>query len=205
MYCKPCSNLFRALPVLVLGAVLALQGCKSDPAEPAGAAAPTKTSVDLSGEYTSTTDVVSVDHAARTVTLRREDGSLFTLQVGQAARNFDQIAAGDKVRVRYEERLTASLRPAGDTAQPATGAVAADRTAAGEKPGGAVGVAVTVRVKIESIDLERDIVVFSLASGELVAHRVSTSAGREFVKGLKLGDVVQLDYSQGLALSVEEL
>ena len=51
---------------------------------------------------------------------------------------------------------------------------------------------------------ERDIVVFSLASGELIAHRLQTPQGREFVEGLKVGNVVQLDYAEAAALSIEK-
>jgi hypothetical protein len=60
-------------------------------------------------------------------------------------------------------------------------------------------------VTIESIDPKRDIVVFSLASGELLSHRVATTEGRAFVRGLKIGDRVTLGYSEALAISVEAL
>ncbi len=196
----------RVLHLLVLGALLALHGCKSGqsgttvPPPP-----PPSKSVEFSNEFTATAEVVAVERDQRMVTLRRENGSLFALQVGQAARNFDQLAAGDRVRVRYRETLAASRRPAGESARAAEGVVGAGRTAAGAKPGGALGLAMSVSVKIESLDLARDIVVFSLASGELIAHRIATAEGREFAGGLKIGDVVQLDYAEALALSVEEL
>jgi hypothetical protein len=65
--------------------------------------------------------------------------------------------------------------------------------------------AVSVRVKIESIDLEHNIVVFAPVCGELIAHRLRTTEGREFVRGLEVGDTVQLDYLEALALEVQEL
>lgn len=43
----------------------------------------------------------------------------------------------------------------------------------------------------------------SLASGELIARRIQTPQGREFVSGLKVGDIVQLDYKEAAALSIE--
>jgi hypothetical protein len=48
-------------------------------------------------------------------------------------------------------------------------------------------------------------VVFSLASGELVARRLQTAEGRAFVTSLVIGDVVQLDFTQSLALGIEKL
>jgi hypothetical protein len=195
----------HALCVIIFGSLLALASFKPAQSE---ATQPTRTKpapVSLSNEFTATAEVIAVDHARRTVTLRREDGRLLALQVGQAARNFDQIAIGDQVRVHYKESLSASLRPAGETARPAEGAVTAGRAEAGAKPGGGVALLMSVRVKIESIDAPHDIVVFSLASGELIAHRLATAEGRSFVTGLRVGDVVQLDYAEAMALSVEKL
>lgn len=199
------SRSSRALPVLVLGALLALPGCKSGQSTAAAPPPPAKTHIEFSNEFSATADVVTIEREQRLVTLRREDGSLFALQVGQAARNLDQLAVGDHVRVRYRETMAASLQPAGESTRAAEGAIGAGRTAAGAKPGGGLGLAMNVRVRIESLDLAHDIAVFSLASGELIAHRLATSEGREFAKGLKIGDIVQLDYTEAVALSVEEL
>lgn len=205
MHCDARPFSFVALLIFVVSAPIALQGCKSAESDAAAAAPPAKSRVELSNEFTATAEVAVVARDTRRVTLRREDGSLFVVQVGQAARNFDQIEVGDKVRVRFQETLAVSLRPESKSAQPAQGVMGAARTEAGAKPGAGVGLAVSARVKIESIDLAHDIVVFSLASGELVAHRLATAEGREFAAGLKVGDVVQLDYAEVLALSVEEL
>jgi hypothetical protein len=181
---------------LLLGALFALAACQTTtPPEP----------TEVSNVATVTAQVVTVDKDARLITLRREDGILFDVYAGAEVRNFDQVEAGDTLRVNYEERLAASLRPAEEGPAPARAALAAARTEPGSKPGAGIGLTVSVRVKIESIDLEHDIVVFSLASGELVAHRLATDEGRTFVKGLKLGDTVQLDYTQALAIGIEEL
>ena len=65
--------------------------------------------------------------------------------------------------------------------------------------------AISLRVRIESLDLPHDIVVFALASGELLTHRLVSAEGREFAEGLKVGDVVQLDYDEAVALSVDAM
>ncbi len=200
-----CPSLSRVPPLLLVGSLISLLGCHSAQPVATDPPRPAKTSAEISNEFTATAEVRAVEREQRKVTLRREDGSLLALQVGQAARNFDQIAVGDKVRVRYKESLAASLRPAGDTASAAQGVIGAARTEPGAKPGGGVGVAVSLRVKIESIDLEHNIVVFSLASGELIAHRLATPQGREFARSLVVGNIVQLDYAEALALSVDEL
>lgn len=195
----------RMLSSAVIGALLLLGACQSNKAaeKPAAPAAPLHATI--SNEISATAEVVTVDSTARVVTLRREDGSLMQVKAGDSVRNFAQIAVGDTLRVQYKESLEATRRPAGEAAVPAQAVAAAARAEAGAKPGGGVGVAISVRVKIESLDLERNIVVFSLASGELSARRVATPEGREFIKGLKVGDTVQLDYTEALALSIEEL
>lgn len=193
--------------LLGLGVLLALCGCKTtkDATQP-GSADPNRVErAQLTNELTAMAEVVAVDPATRIIALRREDGSLFQVKAGPDVRNFAQIAAGDTLRVQYRETLAASLRPAGETAVPVEAGAVAARAKAGAKPGGGVGVGISVRAKVESIDRERDIVVCSLASGEIIARRILTPEGRGFVKGLKVGDTVQLDYTEALALSIAKL
>jgi hypothetical protein len=202
MSSRTSSHVSPALPLL-LGSLLALAGCRS--ASAGAQAAPAGSSVQLADEFTATATVAAIEHDTRLVTLRREDGGLMALRVGDAARNFDQLVVGDRVRARYRESLTATKLGAGAAARSAEIALGAGRTEAGAKPGGGIGVGLSARVTLESIDVEHDVVVFSLASGELVAHRLATDEGRSFVRGLRVVDVVQLDYAEALALTVEEL
>ena len=182
---------------LLLVALLALGACQTTITPPHPVA--------LSNVVKVTAEVVTIAPAERLVTLRREDGILFDVYASEEVRNFDQIAVGDTLRVNYEERLAASLRPMDEKSAPVEAGMVAARAQPGSKPGAGVGLKVSVRVKIESIDLENDIVVFSLDSGELVAHRLATPEGRTFASGLELGDTVQLEYTQALAIGIEKL
>lgn len=172
---------------------------------PTTTARTTPTPVELTNEITSTSQVIGVDKVGRLVTLRREDGSLFQVLAGVEVRNFDQIAAGDTLRVRFKEKLKASLRPANDSGPEVSGGAVSTRAAPGTTPAAGAGYGVAVKVKIESIDRDANIVVFSLPSGELVSHRIATPEGKKFVEGLKIGDKVQLEYSQALALAIEKV
>lgn len=189
----------------LFGALLMLGACQSQEPAQQAASPDAPTHATISNEFSATAAVVAVDAKTRVVTLRREDGSLVPVKCGEDVRNFDQIAAGDTLHVRYAEMLEATRRPAGETAEPAAAAVTAVGAEPGATPAGGVGLAISVRVKVESVDLEHDIVVFSFASGELSARRVVTPEGREFVKGLKVGDTVQLDYTEVLALAIEKV
>jgi hypothetical protein len=198
----------RSSAPIVLSACLALivVSCESTSSStPTQAPAPAPGRVDLSTDLTSKATVVSVDQEKRLVTLRREDGTMFTVEAGPAVRNLAQISAGDALRVHYHESLSATLLPGASTTTPVEGAYVAGRAKVGEKPGAGVGMAATARVKIESVDKTNHIVVFSLDSGELNTVRAQRPEGRSFVEGLKVGDIVQLDYTVASALSIDKL
>ena len=197
------STTTGATASLLLGTMLVLSACQSN--QSAQQPAKRTESAKIASDIEATAKVVAVDATARLVTLRREDGSQFRVLAGEAVRNFDRIAVGNDLRVRYREELKASILPAGTSATPATAALGAGRATPGTMPAAGVGMALTVRVKVESIDRERNILVCSLASGDLLARRVVTPEGKEFIKGLQIGETVQLDYAESLAISIESL
>lgn len=191
---------------LLAVALLGLSACESTPGPTVSSStsAAGTPSVKISQEVSTTAQVIAVDQASRLVTLRGEDDRLRRVRAAPAVHNLDQISAGDTLRVRYEIVLMATQLPAGADLRLAQGAVAAARAAKGAAPAGAFEAAVSVRVRIESIDAAHDLVVFAPASGELITHRIATDAGREFVRKLKIGDLVQLDYGEALGLSIEK-
>lgn len=197
----------------VLASVLVAGACTSTssaPPAPYSASSTERASqpgrkAEITNEFTATAEVVAVNAAERSITIRREDGTEIGLVVDEHVRNLDQIKAGDSLRLRYRESLTAEIRPPGENPVAAQGAIAAGRAKPGAKPGAGMGVAVRLQVKIESIDEKHGIVVFSPASGELIAHRIVTPEGRDFLKHLVVGDSVQLDYLEAVALDVTKL
>jgi hypothetical protein len=198
-----------SVPALLVAVLLALPACESAPPSSTKASSSASTTTAQSSkieqDLNSESQVVAIDAGARLVTLRGEDGRLRQIRCGEAVRNFDQIAVGDTLQVRYREALTATLLPADASMREPRGFAVAARAEKGETPAAGFGVAVSVRVKIESIDASRDIVVFSTPAGELVSHRIATATGREFVRKLKVGDLVQLDYDEALALGIEKV
>jgi hypothetical protein len=192
----------RASCAILLTSLLAFTACKSD-MNAETPPVPENHRAEISNEITAAAQVVGIDPTQRLVSLRREDGTVFTLEVGSGVRNFGQVKVGDELSVRYRETLAASLLPKDSGVGMAEGAFAAGRAEPGSKPGAGMALAISFPVEIESIDLDNDIVVFSLASGELIARRLQTDAGRTFVKGLELGDRVQLEFTEAVALGIE--
>lgn len=209
MHHSPSSLLWTALHIPIL---IALASCGSTPPpaethskSSSNATSAVASSAKIEQEVNSKFQVVAIEASARLVTLRGEDGRLIQLHAGDAVRNLDQISVGDTLQVRYQTALTATQLPDSASMRTDRGAAVAARAAKGATPAAGIGMNVSIRVQIESIDLDRDIVVFSKSDGELISHRVTTDAGRAFVRKLAIGDLVQLDYEQLFALAIDKI
>jgi hypothetical protein len=199
------NSLRNSRPILIAALMsLAVVACKNT-SSPSNYSAQYPGRVDLSSDQTATAEVTAVDPAGRFITLREKDGSTLTVQAGPEVRNFDQIRAGDTLRVRYHETLAATLRPNDDTTSPVKGAAVVGSAKPGSAPAGGVGLAATTQVRIKSVDLENDIVVFEMDSGALRKVHAVRPEGREFIRTLKNGDIVQLDYKSSMALTIEKM
>ena len=69
---------------------------------------PGKASVAVAAKISA--QVVGIDKATRTVTLKGPEGNVVDVVAGDEVKNFDQIKLGDFVVVRYAEALTLELR-----------------------------------------------------------------------------------------------
>ena len=80
----------------------------------ASAAAQTKT---IQGEMkTATATVEAIDHAARQVTIKRDNGEYSTITVPADVTKFDAIKVGDKVTARYYDNIVLRLKLPGEKA-----------------------------------------------------------------------------------------
>jgi hypothetical protein len=195
---RAARRAFGLVAALALAAA-GVAGCKSE--GEAGTQKPG--TAEVSKTVTEKASVVSVDKQNRLVTLKAKDGQTTTVQCGPEVRNFDQISAGDSVVVRYLVSLAVALVKPGET-PPAAATLAAGRAEKGEKPGAAVGGQITATVKIESVDLKKNLVVFTAPNGGLRAVNVEKPEGVKFIQGIKPGDLVQITYTEALAVSVEK-
>jgi len=192
---------FRAAAAI---AALFAAGCAEPPKETLQESkAPEDASI--ANEVTKTAKVASIDQATRTVGLVDADGRKGSVVCGPEVRNFEQIAVGDTVAVRYHESLAVALVKPGATPPDASVALAGGRAAKGAQPAAAIGGQITQLVKIDSVDLKRNVVVFTpTVGGVQVATIVKRDEGKAFIAGLKPGDVVEITYTQAVAISVEK-
>jgi hypothetical protein len=163
-------------------------------------------SVSFSDVFETAATVTAVDQAQRLVTVRGPEGNELTLEAGPEVRNLAQVEVGDVVRLSYEqswmaERIAPDRAP--EVAAAATAAAA--RAAEGERPGVALGAAMTMVVMIESIGPDGRTATFITPDGFLEAIFVRREQSRAFASKLAPGDLVQLTRAETLALVVEPL
>ena len=146
-----------------------------------------------------TATVVEIDHKKREVTLKAADGREETFIVDEAAKNLDQVKKGDVLVVTYAEALAYEVKKPGAGA---TGiAVGAATAKPGEMPAGVIARETTVTVTITAIDEKAPTVTFKGPQGNTRTIKVKDVAK---LKDVKVGDQVEITYTQALALSVEK-
>jgi hypothetical protein len=144
--------------------------------------------------------VVGIEKATRTVTLKGPKGNVVEVVAGDEVRNFDQIKLGDFVFARYAQALTLELRktkaPAGDVS--VTEDVA--RAKPGERPGVAGAREVFLIAEVTAVDPKKSTITLKGPKGNVVTLDVQNP---DQFKVVKKGDQVNVTYTEALALTIE--
>jgi hypothetical protein len=145
--------------------------------------------------------VEAIDAENRLLSLRGPAGTA-TILAGPDIKNFAQIHVGDVVKVKYTAAIAAKITKSKET--PTTKLDTQAYTApAGSKPSATVGATISTTVQIESVDTSFDTVTFKRADGFVRTIAPATPEGKKFIHTLKKGDMVDVSYSEALAISVE--
>ena len=147
-----------------------------------------------------TVQVVAIDRPTRTVRLKGPEGKVADVVAGDEVRNFDQIRVGDRVVVRYVEALSLELRRTTAGGPDITATAAATRAEPGKRPGGAAAAQVTAVADVLAVDPANMIITLQGPRGNIVDLRVQNP---DHFKVVKVGDRVDVTYTEALALSVE--
>lgn len=197
--------------VSLLAALLALTSCSSTP-PPALLGKPFSPSVYDSGSgfdgeivtdsISTTATVVSVDHTKRLVVLKRADGSSVTYKATPNAPGFDDIKAGDVVKVSVAEELAVFL---GKNSVPA-GAGADTARLRVRLPSGTQAIATEVgtlafTAKITAIDDWNDAVTLQLSDGRTKTINVSEAVN---LADVSVGDSVSVESTEAAVLVLEK-
>ncbi len=143
--------------------------------------------------------VEAVDAAKGHVTLKGPKGNILDLAVGPEVRNLAQLKVGDKVVVRSLEALTLTLKKDGKELRSTKSSSDSVRSAPGALPGGAVAEHVKVTADVIAVNAK--------------AHTVRLRGPQQTVdlyvedpkqlKLIKVGDQVEAEYTEAVALTVE--
>lgn len=144
--------------------------------------------------------VVGLDKATRTVTLKGPKGNVVDLVAGDEVKNFDQIRLGDMVVARYVQALTLELRKTKAGIREGAEKEAAVRAQPGERPAGAVARQVTVLADVIGVDPKKKTITLKGPKGNVVDLDVQNP---DQFKVVKKGDQVEVTYTEALAVSVE--
>lgn len=174
---------------ITLSVLALLSGCKSQ--EPLSGRSEDKVEV--------TALVTAVDASSRTVTLKGEAGRSIVIEAGPDVKNLDQVHTGDTVAVTFTRAVSWIVRPAGSGSPGITTKASVDRADATQKPAMSVGDSVTVTTTITRIDKEEKTVDLTGPAGNTIVLKPKDASNLEKVK---VGDLVDLTYSEGLAAAV---
>jgi hypothetical protein len=144
--------------------------------------------------------VTAIDKATRTVTLKRPNGEVSDIVAGPEVKNFDQIKVGDSVVVRYVEALSLELRKTkGEAGAPVVKEEVA-KAKPGEKPAVAGGRQVKAIAEVTAVDPAKKTITLKGPKGKVVTLDVKNP---DQFKVVKVGDQVDVTYTEAVALSVE--
>jgi hypothetical protein len=157
--------------------------------------------VELGDVVVLTAEVVEVDYVDRELQLLGPGGNILDLEVGEQARNFDQIQVGDQVKVTYYESVALYLGKKGQAPDVNMGVVAT-RSPKGDMPAGAEMETVDVSAQVKAIDMKNRTVTLELPDGKMVSKKVDKSV--QAFDTLQVGDSINVRYTEALAISVEK-
>jgi Cu/Ag efflux protein CusF len=147
-----------------------------------------------------TATIVGIAPATRTVSLKRADGQIVDIQVGEEVRNFDRIKVGNAVNIEYTRALSLNLKKGGAGSPKQSESAHVTRAPAGGQPGATVGQQVSITADVVAVDTKDQVVTLRGPQGHLVELKVRDP---NQLKRVKKGDQVEAVYTEAVAVAVE--
>ena len=149
---------------------------------------------------TATATVTKIDQKTRNVTIKTDDGQTYSFVASSAVKNLAQVKKGDKITVQYAESVAYQVRKHGTAALTTTDVGVA--AAPGEKPAGVVAQQTMLTVTITAIDPSVPSVTLKGPKGNTRTIKVKDP---QKLQGVKVGDVVDITYTEAVAVKVDEV
>ena len=178
--------------LMIGGAVFILAAAVST-----GAAQVSKT---IQGEAKTVTVIVeAIEHASRSVTVRKPDGTYEVLSFPTTIKRFDTLKVGDKITARYYENIVLQLKAPGD--KDVNTAAAGVTKAAEGKAAVTSARQRTITATIAAIDPAVPSITFTGPNGWKYTGRVQD---KEALSRVKVGDRLDITWTEALLLSIDE-
>jgi hypothetical protein len=146
-----------------------------------------------------TAQVVAIDKATRTLTLKGPDGKTNDVVASEEVKNFPQIKVGDFVVVQVLQSLALELmKTKGGGVVGATEGAATAKP--GERPGAIAAREITAIAKVTAVDPKGKTISLKGPRGNTLKLNVENP---DQFKVVKVGDEVQVTYTEAAAISVE--
>lgn len=146
--------------------------------------------------------VEAIDHEARLVTLRRDDGTSVTFTPSPEVRNLDQVDVGDILHVEYSQSVRIQVADV-EGMDPAAGELAAlTRSEEGEMPAMAAVDTKILLAKVVAIDLENMTYKLEFPDGSVNEYVAMVEANLEMAA---VGDVVAIEVTESVIAVVEDM
>jgi hypothetical protein len=198
------NALKMATLALMPAALFALTSCSSTSTPPAATATSERAYAEgvPGGVVVNTIEVSArvsaIDQAKRKVTLLGPDGKKFTVKVGPAAVNFDQIRVGDQVNATVTEELVVYLGGEGSSSRDGSAAVVA-LAPKGAQPGGVAAETTQVTAKVAAIDSAKRTATLRFEDGSTKTFPVRSDVD---LSKRKVGEQVVFRVTEMIAISV---
>ena len=150
---------------------------------------------------TTTAIVETIDTSTRELLLRDARGNLVTIEYGSSVRDLPHLAAGDKLSISFVETLGAELAQPGSPLPESTVQVA--RGYVKGHPRGVIASFRRERAKITSVDVATHTVSFVTDDGDSHIAVLRTKAMQDFLKTLKVGDVVDITRMESISYVIK--
>ena len=149
---------------------------------------------------TASATVTAIDMTTRQVTLRRADGSTFTVVAGEQVRNLPQLRVGDTVTIDYYDSLALELKKGG-TGAPASRSdtLSGSRAELGQRPGGITTHETVIVADVIAVNPAGQTMSLRGPGGRVVVLPVRDP---EQFKRIAVGDQVQATYIEAAAVSI---
>ncbi|MDE7547748.1 hypothetical protein PY793_07085 [Acetobacter fabarum] len=145
--------------------------------------------------------VESVDREARELLLRESNGHLLTIEYGAAVKDVPHLHEGDALKIQFVETLGAQLASPGSPLPESTLTTA--RGFVHGHPRGIIAAFNRERALIKTIDVPSSTISFTTEGDDSLHVAVlRTKAMQDFLKTLKVGDMVDITRAESITYIV---